>query len=513
MGDSKDFLNEIAKEANSKKIESFQEEKVERYQKSSKNLDPKVLIGGFVVLALLSVVGYFVFLAPKIKMPDFVGKPKKEISSWIKQQGIDPTKIVVNEEYSLEIDENLVISQSIKEGVKVHKNVAITFVISKGANPDEKVEFPSDVLSLTKNDINDWITKNKLSKVKIATAYSETVEEGKVISFDLKGVDRDNFTRGTNVTFTVSKGKQPAGTVTVNAEYKNETFETFEAWAKTNKLVIDKTEVYDDKVPAGKIVYISVKKDQQIKQGETVVVKVSKGKAVVMIDFKGMSKDKVTDWCATNGIKCYAKEQWSDSVEQNMVMSQSVKKGTILDANSVVDYTVSLWRPDLLTFGGTTGADLQRWIQEQNRKGGQVLPDLKVLGGDINNPIIEWITPSEANTKRTYVNLYTQIEVRVKANEVAPSVPTPVEINLTKQDVKFGDVGAELQHIEEFCKTKNDGKCTFVYNGELPNAITSFEVELPNGLRISSHTDPGSADVVGTFIKGSDLKIHVQRNP
>ncbi|MDO4701172.1 MAG: PASTA domain-containing protein [Erysipelotrichaceae bacterium] len=512
MGDSKDFLNEIAKEAGSKKIESFQEEKVERYQKASRSIDPKVLVGGLVVLALLSVVGYFVFLAPKIKMPDFVGQPKKEISAWIKQQGIEPAKIVVNEEYSLEVDENVVISQSIKEGTKIHKNAAITFVISKGANPDEKVEFPSDVLSLTKSDLNDWITKNKLSKVKITTAYSETIEEGKVISFDLKGVDRDSFTRGTNVTFTVSKGKQPAGTVTVNAEYQNEAFETFEAWAKTNKLVIDKTEVYDDKVPAGKIVYISIKKDQQIKQGETVVVKVSKGKAVVMIDFKGMSKDKVADWCATNTIKCYAKEQWSDSVEQNIVMSQSVKKGTVLDANSVVDYTVSLWRPDLLTFGGTTGADLQRWIQEQNRKGGQVLPDLKVVGGNINNPIIEWITPSEANTKKTYVNLYTQIEVRVKADEVAPSVPTPVEINLTKKDLKFGDASNPLKNIQDFCNTQNDGKCTYLYVGDHDPAL-SFEVELPNGLRISSHTEAESADVVGTFIKGSDLKIHVQRNP
>ena len=91
---------------------------------------------------------------------------------------------------------------------------------------------------MTLDEINDWISKNKLSKVKVNTVYSDTVEKDQVISFDLKSVNENNFTRGTNLTISVSKGPQPAGEVTVDDFVKKEV-SSAETWAKSKKVELE----------------------------------------------------------------------------------------------------------------------------------------------------------------------------------------------------------------------------------------------------------------------------------
>ena len=77
---------------------------------------------------------------------------------------------------------------------------------SDGPDPDELVTFP-DIKNMTMDEIQDWIKENKLLKTKVVTEYSTTVEKDMVIKFDLKNISENNFTRGTNLNITVSKGE------------------------------------------------------------------------------------------------------------------------------------------------------------------------------------------------------------------------------------------------------------------------------------------------------------------
>ena len=192
----KDYLSSLASEIE-KKPDSFKEEKVERIVKPKRSVDPKIMIGAAAALIIAIIGVYFLFFAPKIKVENFVGKTTNDVGIWAKENGIDTKNIVMNQVYSMDYDADQIISQNKKEGSKIKKDSTLIFEVSKGADPDEKIEFP-DIKNMTLSEINDWISKNKLLKVKVNTVYSDTVEKDQVISFDLKSVNENNFTRGTN---------------------------------------------------------------------------------------------------------------------------------------------------------------------------------------------------------------------------------------------------------------------------------------------------------------------------
>ena len=128
--------------------------------------------------------------------------------------------------------------------------------MSKGADPDESITFP-DLMNMTLSEVNDWVNTNKLSNTKVNVVYSDTVEADRVISYDLRSVNENNFTRGTNLTINVSKGPQPAGEVTVEDFVKKEVSEV-ETFAKNKKITLEITEVYHDEIESGKVVSQSI---------------------------------------------------------------------------------------------------------------------------------------------------------------------------------------------------------------------------------------------------------------
>ena len=127
MADNKDFLEQFS---NSGKPESFKEEERIPVVKEKKPLNVKLIIILAVVLILLGVLGYFLFLAPKIEMPNFVGKTKSDVAAWVKQQNIEPSGIVFDDTYDFDNDEGVILSQSIDPSKKVKENVKINFLIS-----------------------------------------------------------------------------------------------------------------------------------------------------------------------------------------------------------------------------------------------------------------------------------------------------------------------------------------------------------------------------------------------
>ena len=366
MSEKKDYLNQLASEI-VKKPESFKEESFERVAKKQVNLDPKIIGIGVLVVVILAVVA-FIFLSPKkIEMPDFVNKPKSDVNDWIKQEEIDPSRMVMNEEYSLTVEDGNIISQSVDAGTKITADEKHTFVESLGADPDEIIGL-ADIANMNKDEITAWIDENKLAKTKINLTYSETVEEGLVISYDLKNIEPEQFKRGTSLTINISKGEAPAGVITLE-DFVKKPVAIVEDFAKNKKIELKIIETYSDEHPEGTVISQSIESGKTMKEKETLTVTVSLGKAVTVVNFKNFDKSDVDSWIADNPTANVKLEEMYSN-ESGYVLSQSIASGKMIDKEDKLVIKVNLGRPRLeKDFIGSELRELIDWTNTIRSKG------------------------------------------------------------------------------------------------------------------------------------------------
>lgn len=370
MSEKKDYLSELSKEVQSKKtIESFQEEKVVKVEKPKRTINPMAIVAGVVAVAVIAIGTWFLFFRPNIEVLDFVGKTQNDIGAWAKQQGVETSGIVFKEEFNFEHDKGLIVSQDVAAGTNVGKDAKITFVLSKGADPDEKIALP-DIESMTNSELKDWISTNKLTKTKITTEFSETIEKDVVISYELKNVDANDFTRSTTLNIKVSKGPQPAGTVTLE-EFKDKDKAYVESWAKSKKVELIIEEVYHDTTAKGLVITQSIDSGKTMKEGEKLTVTVSKGKAIIIPDFTKMTKEDLEAWKANkdNGVTILTKERYNADWTK-YVVDQSIKAGSSVDSGETLTLTISIGKPRLgENFVGKSLQGLVDWCNLQRSKG------------------------------------------------------------------------------------------------------------------------------------------------
>lgn len=344
----KDFLSQFS--SSNKKPDSFKEEVRTPVQKNKKPVNIGLIIGLVAALILGAVTSYFLFFAPKIPVPYFVGSSKSDVAAWVKQQGIEPSGIIFKEKYDFDTDKDTILSQDIESGKKVGKDAKITFELSKGADPDEKIAVP-DLMNMSRTQIQEWANENKLSSVRFVTAYSDKVEEGYVIKTNK--INEDQFKRSSSLEITISKGPQPAGVVKME-DFVNKYFAEAETWAKNNKIEVSKTEQYSETVEAGKIISQSVVKDKEIKQGDTVIFIISKGKAIVMPDMGEWSQEDIMYWCGSNGVGSKALDAFYNYEGEGECIEQYPESGTVLSSKDRVEYRLSRGRYIYFTKGSYT---------------------------------------------------------------------------------------------------------------------------------------------------------------
>jgi len=358
----KDFLSSLG---NEKKPESFQEEEVIKIEKKPIKISKNMMIAGGVGLVLLVLLGYFMFFAPNMTMPDFVGGSKNDVQIWMRQNSINSSDVIVVEEYNFDFASGEVISQSITANARFRKGAKVTIVISKGADPEEAITFP-DIKNMTYVEIVAWRDNNKLLNVKINQVYHDTIAEGEVISYDLRNVMESDFKRGTNLTIQVSRGKQPVQQVTVQ-DFTGKTLIEMQSWADTNKLKLDIRDSFtSDETKEGKIASQSPTSGS-VDQGSTIIVNVYRH-AATMTNLVGKTTTEAVAWCSSNGVSCSFVDQYHDSVLPNRVISQSVASGKIVEAKTPVTIYISVGRVDILEFSGTTISELRSWVEDKNSK-------------------------------------------------------------------------------------------------------------------------------------------------
>ncbi|KAB7663918.1 Stk1 family PASTA domain-containing Ser/Thr kinase [Bacillus sp. B1-b2] len=160
---------------------------------------------------------------------------------------------------------------------------------------------------------------------------SEEVEKGQVIKTSPKAGSARK--KGTAVTIYESIGQEK---ITLD-DYVGRQYEDVLNLldAETFKS-ITKNEQFDENEPSGTILEQSIEPDEEIIPAETdLVFTISKGAELISIkDMSGYTKKEVNDYVSEVGLAIQFKEEYSDSVEKGLVISQTpeartnVKKGT-----------------------------------------------------------------------------------------------------------------------------------------------------------------------------------------
>ena len=357
----KNFLETISNDYPS----SFAEEKFVHNDRSHKGL-----VIGIIVTCLVLILGIFIFLKlnKKIIMKNFIGEPKEKLNIWLKENGISTNNVIITYEYDTEYEENVIIDQSVEEGTKIKKNKVLNFTLSKGADPDELIKFPK-IKEMTYDEIKTWINDNKLFNVKVSQEYNDTVLKDEVISYKLKNIEEDEFTRSSNLTIVVSKGTKPKNEITME-EFVGKSSESLLSWTSMHKIEVNTNLVFSSK-EVGTVVYQSVPAGSKINEGDAISVSVSKGEGVTVPYLIGKKKSYADNYASANDLMITYNEIYSN-YDKNVIIDQSIASGAQIGKGETLVVTVSLGKPYLNNYVGENINELYAWIEEVDSHGANI---------------------------------------------------------------------------------------------------------------------------------------------
>ena len=273
----------------------------------------------------------------EINLKDLVGMSKFRTMFYLKQNHIN---YEFDEGTSSKYDKDTVMKVSVDPGTKIKINSdPIKITISRG----KEIKM-IDVKNKTINEVTKWIVSNRL-KIKIEDQYDDSIDKNHIIKAD-KNKD-DVLVSGDTVTIYVSLGK-----------LKMEKFDNindFYSWASKYDIEYVVESQFSDSVDAGQVISYSVKSGDTIKNGDIITVTVSLGKKIKMIDVTNMTKNKATKELKNAGIKYNITYRSSDTVEEDVVISQSIRAGSEIDSNTTVTIVVSSGKAKTESRNNNTG--------------------------------------------------------------------------------------------------------------------------------------------------------------
>ena len=279
----------------------------------------------------------------EITIIDFTGKTKLYATSWLEKYGF---KYEISEDYSDDIDEGLVISQSAKDEVKNPEEDTITLTISKG----KKVLAP-DIALMSVEEINKWAVENNV-KISYKEEYSEDKKLGDVISSSINKGDLVETDK--KIEISVSKGKLEMIKLTTLSEFTN--------WAENNNVNYEVNYENSESIKKDDIIKCSHKTGETIKKDDTVIVTVSRGRTITIPNFVGMSKSEIQNKCSSINLSCSFKTGgYSETVKAGIATSQSKKSGTKVTEGSGITITLSAGiqeKVEVPSFSGKTKSEI-----------------------------------------------------------------------------------------------------------------------------------------------------------
>ncbi|MCC0630752.1 MULTISPECIES: PASTA domain-containing Ser/Thr kinase PrkC [unclassified Clostridioides] len=157
------------------------------------------------------------FGSKSLTVPNLVNMTLEEAQSAVEKEGLSLS--VKSEEYSSEVDENCIISQTPEGGsTNVKEGDTINVVVSKGSN---QASVPN-VVGLTLSNAKQLIEENNLKVGTVKYEYSSIYKEGTVLN-QSPGANSSRVQEGDEINLYVSKGSEKSYTQTPTTPNKTPT--------------------------------------------------------------------------------------------------------------------------------------------------------------------------------------------------------------------------------------------------------------------------------------------------
>lgn len=253
----------------------------------------------------------------QVEVPDVTGYSKDKAVKALEELGLT---VDVAEAYSDDVAAGKVISTSPKAGKKIDKSSVVNMVVSKGPEDEAEISVPK-IIGLSEADAKAKLKEAKLASGTVSQDFSDTVEEGKVISQSVK--EGTKVPENTAISYVVSKGKKVEDVYIGNAERDGSTESAVTNYLTGKGLKVARSEAYSNTVPKGNVISYSPGNGSTVKSGSTVNIVVSLGPEPVKtatVPGAGADVNEITNRGFVVGNKTY---EYSDNIAEGKIISCS----------------------------------------------------------------------------------------------------------------------------------------------------------------------------------------------
>lgn len=254
----------------------------------------------------------------EVTIPDVDGYTRDRAVKALEDLGFT---VDVTEAFDDNVTAGNVISITPKAGGKTSRGSVIRMVVSKGKQEEnEEVSVP-DIRNLTEAEAKSQLTKAGLKSGTARSAFSDTVEEGRIISQSIekgKKVPKD-----TAVSYEVSKGKEIKEVYIGNAEKNGSNESAVTSYLTEKGLKVARSEQYHNSIPKGNVISYSPGNGSTVQVGSTVNIVVSLGPEPIKtasVPGAGADLNEITARGFVVGSRSY---EYSDSIAKDKIISCS----------------------------------------------------------------------------------------------------------------------------------------------------------------------------------------------
>ncbi len=323
---------------------------------------------------------------------------------------------------------------------------------------NEEVEVPS-LLGLSYSEAKDELNKLGLGIKLGETKSSDQYDAGQIISqSEEAGTKVDpNTTIIVDVCGDGEKVEVP--------DVKGYSQAKAESALKALGLTVDITEVASEDVAAGKVISTSPAAGKKIDKSGVVTVVVSKGKEeeqqIEVPAITGKTEAKAKELLKAAGLASgQASQEFSDTVEEGQIISQSPKAGTKVDKDSKVSYVISKGKENKDVYiGNYSGMSESEATSKAQGKGLKVVVDYEYSSSVASGQV----TRTEPGNGTT-VQAGSTIKIWVSKGVESVSVPDLSGMNASQAQTALSSVGLTLGGTTTGTAAPSEGDSGRIYD-------------------------------------------------
>lgn len=377
------------------------------------------------VICLSIIILFVIKFANLVTVKSFTGTSINDAKTWGLKNKIE---IEQESEFNLEYNEDMIFFQDKESGKKISKGSILKVKVSKGANPDERIELP-DFSTMNLAEVQDWISKNKTTNISIITEFNNDTQKNKFIKKEFKKdiVNESNFTRKDGINIYISKGPEVFEKNIAVPNFKDKSRAEVETWRATNDIQVQYTESGSSETLEGMVISQDIEANTKIAKQDIINIVISKGKGVTVPSFNNISREEAAT--SIDGLQISVSMKYSLSVEYGKLISQSVKNGvTLYGEDKKVQVVYSEGKPYIEDLNGRTEKEIAPYFYNYASKGANISYNVKYVDSSQKKGTIVWTSKMEE-----FIGMNDSIEIHVSKGNIQND-------NNTKEDT-INDIG------------------------------------------------------------------------